>query len=88
MTREWTNRRDGTAIKENLGFEVLTAVVMKSSVFWDIMPCSLLKVNQHFGGTCRYFPLKRQLTFHGLQGVISQKIEVLIREKLGLEMKI
>jgi hypothetical protein len=26
-------------------FEVLTAVVMKSSVFWDITPCSLLKVN-------------------------------------------
>jgi hypothetical protein len=26
------------------GFEVLIAVVMKSSSFWDIMPCSLLKV--------------------------------------------
>jgi hypothetical protein len=23
----------------SLGFEVLTAVVMKSSVFWDITPC-------------------------------------------------
>jgi hypothetical protein len=31
---------------------VLTAAVMKSSVFFDIMPCSLLKVKQHFGGTC------------------------------------
>jgi hypothetical protein len=27
------------------GFEVLTVVVMKSTVFWDITPCSLLKVN-------------------------------------------
>jgi hypothetical protein len=33
-------------------FEVLTAVVMKSSIFWDIMSCSTLKVNRHFGGTC------------------------------------
>jgi hypothetical protein len=28
-----------------VGFEVLTAVVKKSSIFWDITPCSLLKVN-------------------------------------------
>jgi hypothetical protein len=31
--------------KYNVGFEVLTAVVMKSSIFWDVMPCSPLKVN-------------------------------------------
>jgi hypothetical protein len=36
-----------------VGFEVLTAVVMKSSIFWDITPCSLLKVNRSFGGTYR-----------------------------------
>jgi hypothetical protein len=35
-------------------FEVLTAVVMKSSIFWDVTPCSLLKVNQRFGGRCRH----------------------------------
>jgi hypothetical protein len=34
-----------------IGFEVLTTVVMKSSVFWDIMLYSLLKVNRRFGGT-------------------------------------
>jgi hypothetical protein len=28
-----------------VGFEVLTAVVMKSSIFWDITPCNPLKVN-------------------------------------------
>jgi hypothetical protein len=33
-------------------FEVLTAVVMKSSVFWDITTCSPLKVSRRFGGTC------------------------------------
>jgi hypothetical protein len=34
-----------------VGFQVLTEVVMKHFVFWDITPCSLLKLN-HFGGTC------------------------------------
>jgi hypothetical protein len=32
-------------------FEVHTAVVMKSSIFWNITPCSPLKVNWRFGGT-------------------------------------
>jgi hypothetical protein len=27
------------------GFEVLTTVVRNSPIFWDIMPCSPLKVN-------------------------------------------
>jgi hypothetical protein len=36
-----------------VGIEVLTAVVMKSTIFWDITPCSLLKVNRRFGGTYR-----------------------------------
>jgi hypothetical protein len=26
---------------------------MKDTVFWDITPCSLLKVSRRFGGTCR-----------------------------------
>jgi hypothetical protein len=30
-------------------FEVLTAVVMKSTILWDITPCSPLKVNGRFG---------------------------------------
>jgi hypothetical protein len=52
-------------IPKLVGFEVLTAVVMKSSIFWDITPCSPLKVNQRFGGTyrlhlqCRYRLLSR-----------------------------
>jgi hypothetical protein len=33
--------------------EVLTAVVMNSSLFWYITACSPLKVNWRFGGTCR-----------------------------------
>jgi hypothetical protein len=34
-----------------LGFEVLTAVVFKSSFFWDITPCSSLKFNRNIGGS-------------------------------------
>jgi hypothetical protein len=30
-------------------YEVLTAVVMKGSIFWDITPFSPLKVNRCFG---------------------------------------
>jgi hypothetical protein len=37
----------------NVGFEVLKAVVLKSSIFWDITPCSPLKANRRLGGTYR-----------------------------------
>jgi hypothetical protein len=37
----------------DVGFEGLTAVVMESSIFWNLMPCSPLKVNSRFEGTCR-----------------------------------
>jgi hypothetical protein len=35
-----------------VGFEVLTEMIMKSYIFWDIRMCSTLKVNRRFGGTC------------------------------------
>jgi hypothetical protein len=35
------------------GFVVLPAVVMKSSISRDIMPCNPLKVYRRFGRTCR-----------------------------------
>jgi hypothetical protein len=34
-----------------VGFEDLTAVVFKSTIFWDITPCGPLKANWRFGGT-------------------------------------
>jgi hypothetical protein len=33
--------------------EIFTAVIMKSSISWDITPCSPLKVCRRFGRTCR-----------------------------------
>jgi hypothetical protein len=38
------------------GFVILIAVVIKSTVFWDITPYSPLKVNRTFGGKCRLHP--------------------------------
>jgi hypothetical protein len=37
----------------SVGFEVFTAVVMKSIIFWDVTPCSLLRFNRRFRGTYR-----------------------------------
>jgi hypothetical protein len=34
-----------------VGFEVLTVAVVKNSIFWDMMPCNLFKVNHYFRGT-------------------------------------
>jgi hypothetical protein len=51
----WVGPRVGldTGKKVNffVGFEVLTAVVMKSAIFWDITPCTPLSVNRCFEGT-------------------------------------
>jgi hypothetical protein len=51
-------------IDKNVGFEVVTEVLMKSTIFWDITPCIPLKGNLPFGGTYRLH----------LQGRISRVI--------------
>jgi hypothetical protein len=35
-----------------LTFQVVAPVVMKTTVFQDVMPCSLVDTYQYFGGTC------------------------------------
>jgi hypothetical protein len=45
----FTDQTDFTFV----GFEVFTAVVMKSIIFWDVTPCSLLSCNRRIGGTYR-----------------------------------
>jgi hypothetical protein len=37
--------------KYNVGFEVFTAVIMKSTDFWDVMLCSLIEIHWHFERT-------------------------------------
>jgi hypothetical protein len=34
-------------------YEALTALVMKTFIFWDVMQCSPVQVKRRFGGTCR-----------------------------------
>jgi hypothetical protein len=48
--------------QEPVGFEVLTAMFMKSCIFWDITQFSTLKVIGRFGGTCRYHPHGRRIS--------------------------
>jgi hypothetical protein len=52
---------DGLSSFVFVGFEVLTEVVMKSTILWDITPCSALKINRRFGGTCRKKPAWKQV---------------------------
>jgi hypothetical protein len=35
-----------------VGITLSRELKIKSSIFWDITPCSPLKLNQRFGGTC------------------------------------
>jgi hypothetical protein len=45
-----------------VGFEILTAVFMNSSISWDTTPRSPLKVNRRFGGTCRLHLQRRRIS--------------------------
>jgi hypothetical protein len=45
-----------------VGFEVLKAIATKSYMFWNITPCSPVKVNRRFGGIYRLHPQGRGLS--------------------------
>jgi hypothetical protein len=53
------------------GFEVLSVVVMKNFVFWDITPCIPLKVNQRFGRTCRLHLHGRRISRNKKQNLLT-----------------
>jgi hypothetical protein len=59
----------------NVGFEVLTPVFMKSTIFWDITPYSPLKVNRRFGETFR---------LHFKRPISGAKYQQESRWKIGL----
>jgi hypothetical protein len=68
----------------HVGFEVLTAVVMKSSVFWDITPCSPLKVSRRFGWTCRLHLQGRRISEARNKHVAGGKQRNPVAETSGL----
>jgi hypothetical protein len=45
-----------------VGIKILTAVLMKMYIPWDIMPCCRLKANRYFGGTCRLYLQSRKIS--------------------------
>jgi hypothetical protein len=45
---------NGRDVKTFFTVYVLKVTCNTSSIFWDITPCSPLKVNRRFGGTCRF----------------------------------
>jgi hypothetical protein len=46
----------------NVGFKVITGVIMKSYIFWDITPCCPLKVNRCFGVTSHFHLQGRRIS--------------------------
>jgi hypothetical protein len=66
-------------VEELVGVELLTAVVMKSTIFWKSTDACHLFSRWHLAWLIlpwrwrRYVPPKRLLTFSGLHGVIFQK---------------
>jgi hypothetical protein len=77
-----------------LGFEFLTAAIMKIYIFWVTTSCSPLKVNRRFGGTYRLHLEVRRVSqarnqresrwkaeqSSTLHGVVPQKIELYIQK--------
>jgi hypothetical protein len=60
-------------INHGLGFEVLTAVDMKSSIFWDVTPYSTSKVIRRFGAACRLQLQGRRISYENNQREASSK---------------
>jgi hypothetical protein len=60
LTQDFTYNKNIVIYIYLVRSEILTETVMKSSIFWDITPCSPLNVNRRFGGTCRFRLLGRR----------------------------
>jgi hypothetical protein len=56
-------RRCEYKVRDEVGFEVHTAVVVKSTIFWDITLHSPLSINQRFGGTYRLHLQGRKISW-------------------------
>jgi hypothetical protein len=59
-----------------VGLEVLTAVVLKSTIFWDVMSCSPLRVNWRFGGTYHLHLQGRKISWARNQAICSSETSV------------
>jgi hypothetical protein len=71
-------------LRISVGFEV-TAVVMKSTIFWDIMPCSPLSVNRRFGGTYHLYLQGRKLK---MEALLSPPLSLSLMLRLGRTIRL
>jgi hypothetical protein len=60
-----------------------TSIILKSTIFWDITPCSPMRVNRRFGEHIAwrwrwYVPPKSWSTLNRLHGIISQKMVLFV----------
>jgi hypothetical protein len=68
-------------VKVNVGFEVLTAVVMKSSILWDIAPCFTEICRLHLQGRISGTRYQRESTLQ------VEKIDLFIQRTVQVCMK-
>jgi hypothetical protein len=63
----------------SVGFEVLTAVVVNLTIFWDITSCSSLKVNGLFGGISYLHPsiFKVEIRLAGIKRKAGSKQSII-----------
>jgi hypothetical protein len=74
----------------NVGFEVLTAVVIKISIFWDKALCNLLKIDRYFGETCGLHVHGRRISQGRSQretgSSMSQKTELFSMNRFNINL--
>jgi hypothetical protein len=78
----------------DVGFEVLTAVVIKSIIFWDMTLCSPLSFNRRFSGTYRLHLQGRRNRFSKIQQaqmagrIIRLKMEAICSSETSVETQL
>jgi hypothetical protein len=71
----------------NISLITLHMFCLKISIFWDITPCSPLKVNRRFGGTCRPHLHGRRICQARNQGASTRQTEQSACRNSGLYRK-
>jgi uncharacterized membrane protein len=61
QTFKYFKRVFSKCLLDYIGFDVLTTVFMKNTIFWDIKSCIPLKVNRRFGVTCHILFQSRRI---------------------------
>jgi hypothetical protein len=67
---------------KHVGFEVFTAVVLKSNIFWDMTQCSPSSFNRRFGGTFRLHLQGRRNRFSkpASKQVASTNVVIMVKQ--------